>query len=94
MEGDSASGGFGVRQTPNILKAELLWRCGHQGVGEKKMREVVPKYAGHPGEGRGLNYSGRWSKKESVEMDKGTSLKVELGSPEGENLTHASAAVY
>lgn len=42
-----------MRQTPNILKAELLWRCGHQGVREQKMREVVPKYAGHPGEGRG-----------------------------------------
>lgn len=46
-----------------------------------RAEDEVPKYAGHPGEGRGLNYSGRWRKRESVKMDKGTIIESEVGKP-------------
>lgn len=87
MEGDAASGGFGVRQTPSILKAELLWMCGHQGVssgrcltqpGEQKMR--CPSMQGTQGRGGGwtIQVDGE---RESVKMDKGTIIESEVGKP-------------
>lgn len=100
-EGDAASGGFGVRQTPSILKAELLWMCSHQGVssrrcltqpGEQKVR--CPSTQGTQGRGGGWTTQVGGEKESLWKWIKEPPLKVKLGSPEGENLTHASAAVY